>query len=99
MKVKVVARFRDKKTDALHLPGTVFEIDEKRFKEIDKVLPGALEEYKENTPKKEKEAAPKDDTKSKKEKADASKNAINKELDDEALTASENNQEDVAAEK
>lgn len=47
MKVKVLERFRDLKEDVIRNPGDEFILNKKRFEEINKKLPGYLEEIKE----------------------------------------------------
>ena len=47
MKVKVLEKFKDLKEDVIRNPGDEFILNKKRFEEIDKKLPGFLEEIKE----------------------------------------------------
>lgn len=46
MKVKVLQPFNDLKEDKIRKVGEVFEATKKRFTEIDKALPGYVEEVK-----------------------------------------------------
>lgn len=47
MKVKVLEKFKDLKEDVIRNPGDEFILNKKRFEEINKKLPGFLEEIKE----------------------------------------------------
>lgn len=55
MKVKVVEKFRDKKTKEIRKVGEVFNVSKERFKEIIEVGP-FVEEYKEESAETEKES-------------------------------------------
>ena len=47
MKAKVLEKFKDLKEDTLRNPGDEFTLSKDRFEEINKTLPGYLEEIKE----------------------------------------------------
>lgn len=47
MKVKVLEKFKDLKENLIRNPGDEFTLTKKRFEEIDKKLPGYIEEIKE----------------------------------------------------
>lgn len=47
MKAKVLEKFKDLKEDIIRNPGDEFTLTKDRFEEIDKKLPGYLEEIKE----------------------------------------------------
>ena len=47
MKAKVLEKFKDLKENTLRIPGDEFTLTKDRFEEINKKLPGYLEEIKE----------------------------------------------------
>lgn len=47
MRAKVLEKFKDLKEDVIRNPGDEFILNKKRFEEINKKLPGFLEEIKE----------------------------------------------------
>lgn len=54
MKVKVLEKFKDLKENTLRNPGDEFNLTKDRFEEINKKLPGYLEEIKETKKSKSK---------------------------------------------
>ena len=67
MKVKVLKKFRDLKEDTLRNPGDEFTLTKDRFQEINKKLPGFLEEIKQEDKQEDKQENKEEDkTKSKK---------------------------------
>lgn len=78
MKAKVLKKFRDLKEDLIRNPGDEFTLTKDRFEEINKKLPGFLEEIKEET---DKETEKETNKENKKEEIKETKKSKNKKGD------------------